>query len=59
MINAVKDVLIMVNNLLQMHLKLLQKMVLKTANAAGDLSDHKLHIKLQGLQELSRIKQKM
>ena len=38
MVNAVKNFLIMLNNLLQMHLKLLQKEQLKkTAEATADL----------------------
>ena len=52
MINIVRDLLIMLNNLLQMHLKLLQKKVIqKTAEETGNLIGKNLS---NGITNISR-----
>ena len=53
MVNIVRNVLVILNNLLQMYLKLFQKRVIqKTAEAPGDLIGNKFLIVLQKSQKL-------
>ena len=50
MVNTARNLLIMLNNLLQMHLKLLQKeQINKTAETSGDLSVNKISDKMTSL----------
>ena len=51
MVNIIRNVLIMLKNLPQMHLKALQKELLKTAQATGNLIGKKLLIELQKSQK--------